>query len=78
MVTTVLVDLKRARRLLADLVDRVVAGEEIVITRRGQAVARLVQAGPIPKQLPSLAGFRKKITRMGTPASRLLREERGA
>lgn len=35
-----------AKTRLGQLLDRVEAGEEIVITRRGRAVARLVPPGP--------------------------------
>lgn len=34
-----------AKTHLSDLLERVAAGEEITITRRGQAIARLVPAG---------------------------------
>jgi len=35
-----------ARARLSELVDRVEAGEEVVLTRRGQPVVRLVRAAP--------------------------------
>jgi prevent-host-death family protein len=34
-----------ARARLSELVDRVEAGEEVILTRRGQAVVRMVKAG---------------------------------
>jgi prevent-host-death family protein len=34
-----------ARARLSELVDRVEAGEEVILTRRGQAVVRMVRAG---------------------------------
>jgi prevent-host-death family protein len=70
------VGIKETRQQLPDLIDRVEAGEEIVITRQGRPVARLVPAPRPRKFLPSLAEFRKRMGRPGTPAERLLREER--
>lgn len=72
------VGIKQARQELPDLVDRAGAGEEVVITRQGKPVARLVAAPKTPKPLPSLAEFRETLGRAGTPAVQLLREERDA
>ncbi|HEY8051911.1 MAG TPA: type II toxin-antitoxin system prevent-host-death family antitoxin [Steroidobacteraceae bacterium] len=70
------IGIKQARQELPDLIDRAEAGEEIVITRQGKAVAKLVAAPKPPKVLPSLAEFRQALGRAGTPAVKLLREER--
>lgn len=70
------VGIKQARQELPDLIDRAEAGEEIVITRQGKAVARLVAAPKAVKFLPSLKEFRHGMGRAGTPAAQLLREER--
>ena len=70
------VGIKQARQELPDLIDRAEAGEEIVITRQGKAVAKLIPAPKPVKSLPSLAEFRQGIGRAGTPAVQLLREER--
>jgi prevent-host-death family protein len=72
------VGIKQARQDLPNLIDRAEAGEEIVITRQGKPVAKLIAAPKSPKPLPSLADFRKTIGRNGTPAEQLLREERDA
>ena len=72
------IGIKQARRELPDLIDRAEAGEEIIITRQGKAVAKLVSAPRGLKPLPSLAEFRRGIGRSGTPAVQLLREERDA
>jgi prevent-host-death family protein len=68
--------IKETREQLSDLIDRVEAGEEIVITRQGRPVARLVPAPGQRKSLPPLAEFRKRMGSLGTPSNRLLREER--
>src|SRR5437764_10657278 len=70
------VGIKQARQELPDLIDRAEAGEEIVITRQGKAVAKLIPAPKPVKSLPSLTEFRQGIGRAGTPAVQLLREER--
>ena len=70
------VGIKQARQELPDLIDRAEAGEEIVITRQGKAVAKLVAAPKAVKSLPSLTEFRQGIGRAGTSAVELLREER--
>jgi len=72
------VGIKQARQELPDLIDRAEAGEEIMITRQGKPVAKLVAAPKTLKALPSLTQFRKEIGRTGTPAVQLLREERNA
>ena len=72
------VGIKQAREELPELVHRAEAGEEIVITRQGKAVARLVSALRAPKALPTLREFRRAIGRDGTPATQLVREERNA
>jgi prevent-host-death family protein len=43
-----LVSVNDAKRQLAELVRRVEAGDEVVLTRRGKAVARLVQVTAMP------------------------------
>lgn len=43
---------------LSALLDRVERGEEVVITRRGKAVARLVPAGPPDRPRAAVAGLR--------------------
>lgn len=70
------VGIKQARQELPDLIDRAESGEEIVITRQGRAVAKLVPAPKTRKPLPSLTDFRDAIGRDGSPAAELIREER--
>lgn len=67
------VSIREARQKLRSLLQDVAAGEEVVLVRRGEAVARLVPAGPT-KRLPSLASFRGSLLPRGTT----LGEELGA
>jgi prevent-host-death family protein len=59
------VSIREARQKLRSLLDDVAAGEEIVLVRRGKAVARLVPAGDAAGRLPSLADFRGSIQLRG-------------
>jgi prevent-host-death family protein len=72
------VGIKQARQELPGLIDRAEAGEEVIITRQGKPVARLIAAPKARKALPSLAQFRNAIGANGTPATQLLRAERNA
>ena len=72
------VNLAQAKARLSELLDKVEAGREIVITRRGKAVAHLSPAVRPRKPLPlrELAGFRAAMPRLRRPAAELLREMR--
>ena len=70
------IGIKQARQELPDLVDRAEAGEEIVITRLGIPVAKIMAISRTPKALPSLSQFRQALGNSGTPAADLLRAER--
>ena len=70
------VGIKQARQELPGLIDRAEAGEEVIITRQGKPVAKLIAAPKTLKPLPSLAEFRKGLGQSGTGAAQLLREER--
>ena len=72
------IGIRLARAKFSELVDRAEAGEEIVITRQGRAVARLVGTPRAPKALPTLQEFRRTLGRDGTPAAQLVREKRSA
>jgi prevent-host-death family protein len=63
------ISVKEARTRLSALLDRVERGEEIVITRRGRKIARLVPTGR-QEGLPSLKDFRAGIQASGEPLSR--------
>ena len=72
------VGIRQARQDLPDLIDRAEAGEEVIITRQGRPVAKLVAAPRDPIPLPSLVDFRARIGRSGTAAVKLIRDERDA
>ena len=72
------INLTQAKARLSELLDKVEAGQEIVITRRGKAVAHLSPATGPRKLLPlgELAAFRTSMPRLRRPAAELLREIR--
>lgn len=72
------VNLSRAKACLSELLDKVEAGEEVVITRRGKPVARLSGAVRRKKPLPlkELAEFRSTMPRLDRPSAERLRELR--
>lgn len=74
----VAVSLVQAKAHLSELLDKVEAGEEVVVTRHGRAVARILSAlhpkQPLP--LDDLAAFRATMPRLRRPSAALLREVR--
>ena len=71
----VTVNLAQAKTHLSELLDRVEAGEEVVITRHGRAVAHIRPAAPLkhPLRLDDLAAFRGTMPRLRRPSAELLR-----
>ncbi len=77
------VSVRDARKNIGRLLDAVVAGEEIVITRRNKPVAKLV--GLFPGQTPEIAFPSRRELRAAIPACRTtaselvreMRDERG-
>ena len=76
----VTVNLAQAKARLSELLDKVEAGQEVVITRYGKVVAHLSAASSPKKPIPlrELAGFRATMPRLRRPAAVLLRELRDA
>lgn len=70
------VTLADAQARLSSLVDQVEAGDEIVMTRRGRPVARIVPEEKPKQPLKSLGEFRSRMPRWRKPSAELLREMR--
>lgn len=72
------VNLAQAKARLSELLDKVEAGEEVIITRHGREVARLrgmaQKKEPIPFE--ELAAFRARMPKMKTSAAKLIRQLR--
>lgn len=69
-----------AKAHLSGLLNEVESGQDVVITRHGQDIARLISEHqpktkePIP--LADLAEFRAKMPKLRMPSSKLIREMR--
>ena len=72
----VTVNLAQAKAHLSELLNKVEAGEEVVITRRGRAVAHLSAVSPPKQPLRPLAAFRAGMPSWRRPSAALLREAR--
>ena len=72
------VNLAQDKARLSELLDKVEAGQEVIIIHRGKAVAHLSAIIAPRKPLPpgDLAEFRATIPRQQHPATELLRELR--
>lgn len=73
MVTVTLV---RAKAHLSELLDKVEAGEDVVITRHGRPVAHLSPVARPKRPLRSLAKFRATMPAWRKPSATLLRAAR--
>jgi prevent-host-death family protein len=72
------VSLADAKARLSELVERAANGEEVVITRRGKPVARLIPERPPrkPIDVAALRAHTDKMRIMGTGAEALVRRMR--
>jgi prevent-host-death family protein len=74
----VTVNLAHAKAHLSALLDKVEAGEEVVITRHGRVVAHILSPTrpKHPLRLDDLAAFRATMPRLRRPSAELLRAAR--
>jgi prevent-host-death family protein len=70
------ISVKEARSNLRTLLDRVRAGEEVVISRRGKDVARIVPPAQRGPRLPDLSDLRASIRIRGEAMSSLVARAR--
>lgn len=72
--------LAQAKAHLSELLNTVESGEEVVITRHGRPVARVLPASPIKQKLPlkRLAELRQQVPAREGSSATLLRELRDA
>ena len=70
------VNMKEARGRLRELAERARAGEEVVLMRRGEPIARLVPPASPGRRLPEQASFRAALTVRGRPLSQHVLESR--
>ena len=70
------INAKKARGQLSSLLTKVEDGEEVVISRRGRRVARMISLKESHKRLPSLKDFRAKVRISGEPLSGIVIQSR--
>jgi len=72
------VSLAQAKARLSELLDKVEAGEEVIVTRHGKAVARISPAAQQKKPIDfdRLAAFRATMPDLGEPSVDILRRLR--
>ena len=68
--------IRQVRELLPHLEEALQDAGEIVVTRRGQAIARLLPLRPSPVLRPSNAEFRARMPRQTIPSEVLIRQDR--
>lgn len=67
--------IREVREALANLEDLLRTEGELIITRRGRAVARITSLAPATR-FPDLKGFRDSMPYQEVPSEVLLREDR--
>ena len=72
----VTVNVAQAKARLSALLDKVEAGEEVVITRYGRPVAYILSVAGPKRSLRGLAGSRARMPNWRRPSAVLLREAR--
>ena len=72
------VNVKEARNKISSLLDRTQKGEEILISRRGKKIARLVPVDTSEKRLPDLSAFRSSIAVQGASLSQTVIDSRNS
>ncbi|MFO7543637.1 MAG: type II toxin-antitoxin system prevent-host-death family antitoxin [Thiobacillus sp.] len=70
------VTLAEAKTHLSHLLDQVEAGQEVVITRRGQAIARITPVEKPKQPVKSLAEFRSRMPHWRKSSAELLSDMR--
>jgi len=70
------VSVAEAKAHLSEVLSRVEAGEEVVITRRGRQVARLAPIRKTLQPVPSLAKFRASLPAARKSAAKIIRQMR--
>ena len=70
------INLAEAKAHLSELVSKAENGEETIIMRRGEAVAKLVPVATPKKVFRSRAAFRASVRKAKTPSIDLIRQSR--
>jgi prevent-host-death family protein len=70
------VSIAEAKAHLSEILNQVMAGEEIIITRRGHAIAKIGAVKKLLKPIPSLEKLHSNFPRIPISSAKMLRELR--
>lgn len=70
------VSVAEAKAHLSEILNQVIAGEEVIVTRRGQPIARIEAFDKPLKSIPNLGEFRASFPKMDISSTELLRHLR--
>lgn len=70
------VSVAEAKARLSEILSKVEGGEEVIITRRGEPIARIASLKKTLKPLSSLKDFRGKIPPSASSSAELVRQMR--
>ena len=74
----IVISIKEARGNLSSLLQKVEHGEEVVITRHGKRIARIISPQGQIKHLPGLSDFRSNLAVKGNPLSQTVIDSRSS
>ena len=72
------ITLAEAKATLSEVLRRVEKGEDVIITRRGLAVARVTRAGKAPRAFRSRSQHRARLPKTRRASATLIRQLRNA
>lgn len=76
--TMTMISLAEAKARLSDILRRVEKGEEVIVTRRGRAIARIARVGKSQKAFRSRAGLRARLPKARRSSAKVIRQLRDA
>mgnify|MGYP001576990069 CR=1 FL=1 len=73
-----MISLAEAKARLSDILRRVEKGEEVIVTRRGRAIARIARVGKTPRAFQSRADHRARLPKARRSSAKVIRQLRDA
>jgi prevent-host-death family protein len=70
------VSVAHAKSHFSEVLNSITQGEVVIITRRGQPIARIESIQQAVKPLPDLASLRARFPKMKTPSAKIIRQLR--
>ena len=73
-----MISLAEAKARLSEILRRVEKGEEVIVTRRGRAIARIARVGKTPQAFRSRADLRARLPKARRSSAKVIRQLRNA